>query len=212
MELAALLTQVAAGRHPPPDGRVTVLRAPDDRSHGVFAFTGHHLVVADVTPEWVNERLPDGDLSAPLNPPFLGALERATGRRVNNIDVVLVAGALAGAPPVKLAAADSVEHARVARANRYRGDVRAWTCDGGVVVLGRGVAGRLEAAAEVDEAVRGRGLGRALFTAARHLASALGRRGEPVWAQVAPGNAASVRALLEAGYRPTGAEALLVRR
>jgi hypothetical protein len=31
-----------------------------------------------------------------------------------------------------------------------------------------------------------------------------------VWAQVSPGNAASVRAFLAAGYRPVGAEALLV--
>jgi hypothetical protein len=31
-----------------------------------------------------------------------------------------------------------------------------------------------------------------------------------VWAQVTPGNAASVRAFLAAGYRPVGAEALLV--
>jgi RimJ/RimL family protein N-acetyltransferase len=31
-----------------------------------------------------------------------------------------------------------------------------------------------------------------------------------IWAQVAPGNAASVRAFLAAGYQPVGAEALLV--
>jgi hypothetical protein len=33
--------------------------------------------------------------------------------------------------------------------------------------------------------------------------------GEQVWAQVAPGNAASVRAALAAGFRPVGAEVLL---
>jgi RimJ/RimL family protein N-acetyltransferase len=31
-----------------------------------------------------------------------------------------------------------------------------------------------------------------------------------VWAQIAPGNAASVRAFLAAGFQPVGAEALLV--
>jgi hypothetical protein len=31
-----------------------------------------------------------------------------------------------------------------------------------------------------------------------------------IWAQVAPGNAASVRAILAAGFSPVGAEALLV--
>ncbi len=43
--------------------------------------------------------------------------------------------------------------------------------------------------------------------AARHLIPA----GEAVWAQVAPANAASVRAFLAAGYQPVGAEAHLTR-
>jgi GNAT superfamily N-acetyltransferase len=84
--------------------------------------------------------------------------------------------------------------------------VRIWATDGGVLVLGRGLAGRWEAAIEVDPARRGRGLGRALAQAARQLIP----DGRPVWAQVAPANAASVRAFLSAGYRPAGAEALLV--
>jgi RimJ/RimL family protein N-acetyltransferase len=32
----------------------------------------------------------------------------------------------------------------------------------------------------------------------------------PLWAQVHPGNAASVRAFLAAGYRPVGAEILFL--
>jgi hypothetical protein len=74
--------------------------------------------------------------------------------------------------------------------------------DGGLLTLGRGVAGRWEVAVEVSRP--GRGLGRRLFAAARGLVD------EPVWAQVAPGNAASVRAVLAAGFRPVGAEALLI--
>jgi RimJ/RimL family protein N-acetyltransferase len=75
-------------------------------------------------------------------------------------------------------------------------------------VLGRGLAGRMEVAFEVDPDHRGRGLGRAIATAARHLAP----RGEPMFAQVSPGNVASVRALLGAGYVPVGAEVLYARR
>ena len=45
----------------------------------------------------------------------------------------------------------------------------------------------------------------ALARAARHLVPA----GEPLWAQVAPANAASVRAFLAAGFTPVGAEVLL---
>jgi L-amino acid N-acyltransferase YncA len=75
-----------------------------------------------------------------------------------------------------------------------------------VVILGRGVAGRWETAIEVDEDVRHRGLGRALATAARHLIP----DGKPVWSQQAAGNARSVRAFQAAGFRPVGAEALLI--
>ncbi|HEX5568227.1 MAG TPA: GNAT family N-acetyltransferase, partial [Streptomyces sp.] len=96
-------------------------------------------------------------------------------------------------------------HPRVARALLFREDVRVWEADGGVVVLGRGVAGRWEVAVEVDAQARGRGLGRALAVAARHLAPV----GGPLWAQQAPGNAAAVRAFQAAGYRPVGAEVLL---
>ena len=54
--------------------------------------------------------------------------------------------------------------------------------------------------------VRHRGLGRALATAARHLVPP----GHWVWSQQAAGNARSVRAFQAAGYRPVGAEALLI--
>jgi hypothetical protein len=68
------------------------------------------------------------------------------------------------------------------------------------------VAGRWEVAVEVDEPMRHHGLGRDLAIAARQLVPA----GEPVWAQQAAGNARSIRAFQAAGYRPVGAEALLV--
>jgi hypothetical protein len=76
----------------------------------------------------------------------------------------------------------------------------------GVLVLGRGVAGRLEVAVEVGEDVRHRGLGRAPASAALHLAD------EPVWPRVATGNARSLRAFQSAGHRPVGAEALPIAR
>lgn len=84
--------------------------------------------------------------------------------------------------------------------------MRVWAADGGVLVLGRGVGGRLEVAVEVAEGARHRGLGRRLVTAARQLAG-----GEVVWAQVSAGNARSLRAFQAAGYRPVGSEALFLR-
>src|SRR6185437_3781298 len=97
-------------------------------------------------------------------------------------------------------------HPRLARAHRYRDEVRAWQADGGIVMLGRGVGGRWEVAVEVDQDRQGRGLGRRLALAARHLVPG----GAPLWAQIAPGNVASMRAFLAAGYEPAGAEALLI--
>ncbi|MEU8377976.1 hypothetical protein [Streptosporangium sp. NPDC048865] len=57
--------------------------------------------------------------------------------------------------------------------------VRMWRSDGGVVLLGRGVAGRWEIAIEVEDVYRGQGLGRRLARTGRHLLGA----GRAVWAQ-----------------------------
>ncbi len=202
-ELAGILAAAETGGFPPADGGLTVL--PGGGRTGVLAFTGHNVVVADVDPAWVRAQLPPDDLGAPLNPPFLSALAARLDRVVNNIDMVATAPRLPGPPPLPLAELTGSDHPRVRRALRYRDEVRVWAAEGGLLVLGRGMAGRWELAFEVEPAYRGNGLGRTLVTAARHLAPA------PVlWAQVAPGNAASVRSLLAAGFTPVGAEALLV--
>ena len=203
--LRAVLNDAAAGRFPPADGGVTVIPQPSPRDCGVFGFTAHAVIFTDAEEDWVRSLLPPGDLGAPLNAAFLHALCEATGRVVGSIDVLCVAQPLGGPPPVALSPEPDLSHPRIERALRYRDDVRAWRTDGGVVLLGRGVAGRLETAIEVDDDRRERGLGRALARAARHLATA----GEPLWAQVAPANAASVRAFLAAGFTPVGAEILL---
>lgn len=210
-DLARILGRAAAGRLPPSDGRLCVVPQPSPRDCGVLAFTAHAVVFTDLPPAEVAvlAGAVDGvlaDLSVPLNPPFLTALTARTGRRVNNIDLLTVAGPLPGPPDVALTPVDGGGHPRLARARRYRDAVRAWSVSGGMLVLGRGVAGRWEASVEVDPDGRGRGLGRALALAVRHLVPG----SEPVWAQIAPGNAASVRAFGAAGFVPVGAEALLV--
>lgn len=209
-QLATILRDAVKGSFPTADGSVTVLPQPMARDAGVWGFTAHAVVFADVDPGWVESHLPKGDLGAPLGPPFLQALSEATNRRPGSIDMLCFAEPLAGPPDIDLTPEPDTGHPRVARAHGYRDDVQAWrTADGnGVVLLGRGVAGRRETAIEVDENRRSRGLGRALAVAARHLAEP----GEPLWAQVAPANAASVRAFLAAGFTPVGAEILLARR
>ena len=204
--LAALLARVERGEWPPADPWLSLLPAPSPATAAVVAFAGHVVVAADLDPDWVHGQLPDGDLSAPLNPPFLRACEQRLGRRVNAVDGLYLAPYRPGPPGLRVREAADLDHPRVRRARRYRPEVRIWTVEGGVLLVGRGLAGRWEAAVEVDPAYRGRGLGRSLARAARHLVP----EDRPVWAQVSPGNAASVRAFLAAGYRPVGAEALLV--
>jgi GNAT superfamily N-acetyltransferase len=124
--------------------------------------------------------------------------------------VVPPAEVLAAPPPLELLpVTDPASHPRVARALHDRTGVRAWTDRrrAGMLLLGRGLAGRLELAFEVEPASRNRGLGRMLVAAARHLAPA----GEPLFAQVAAGNAASLRAVVAGGFRPLGAEVLFRR-
>jgi len=203
--LAAILDAVAAGQFPASDGRVTILAAPSARDSGVIAFAGHSVIFADAEPTWVARQLPAGELGAPMSPAFLAALGARTGRVPHATDMLTCAPALPGAPELELIIATDQSHPRIARALRYRDDVLAYEAPGGVVLIGRGIAGRWEVAIEVDDAYRGRGLGRALAQAARHMVP----DGTPLWAQITPGNAASVRAFLAAGFRPVGAEALL---
>lgn len=207
--LAGILDAAAQGRFPPPDGGTTVVAQPSRRDAGVLAFTAHSVVFTDEDPGWVYDTLAALDcdpLSATMNPRFLAAFLDRTGRSTDTIDLLTVASALPGEPPLELRELTDPDHPRVAGARKRRDDVRVWAADGGVVVLGRGVAGRWETAVEVDEDVRHRGLGRALAAAARHLVP----DGRPVWSQQAAGNARSVRAFQAAGYRPVGAEALLI--
>jgi GNAT superfamily N-acetyltransferase len=208
--LLRLLRDAALGAPPAADGAVEVWPAPAGAVDAVLAFTAHHVIAAAVDPDLVAARLPEGDLAAPMSPGFLGWLGERLGSHPGSVDVVLAAEGLGGTPPLELrAGVDPERHPRVARALRYRDALRSWTDPegAGVLLLGRGLAGRLEVAFEVDPARRNRGLGRLLVAAARHLVP----QGEPLFAQVAPGNAASLRVLAAAGFRPVGAEVLFHR-
>ncbi|MGW0752147.1 GNAT family N-acetyltransferase [Streptomyces sp. NPDC002587] len=207
--LSEILDAAADGRFPPPDGGTTVVPQENRRDAGVIAFTAHSVVFTDEDPDWVRstlEALTCDALAATMNARFLAALLDRTGRTTDTVDLLTVAGPLSGEPPLELREISDPDHPRVRRALHRRDGVRVWAADGGVVVLGRGVAGRWETAIEVDEGVRHRGIGRDLARAARHLVP----DGQPVWSQQATGNARSVRAFQAAGYRPVGAEVLML--
>jgi RimJ/RimL family protein N-acetyltransferase len=206
--LADLLDAAAAGTCPAPDGRVEVVPSPPGLADAVVAFTAHTVVAADVDAHAVAARLPAESLSAPLQPPFLSWLARQLSSDAGSLDVVLVAGETRAAE-IDLVEIDETDHPRLRRAQRYRSDVRIYapSSGGALVILGQGLARRYEVSIEVDRARRGEGLGRSLAQAARALVPG----GQPLFAQVAPGNAASLRAFLAAGFRPIGAEVLFLK-
>jgi GNAT superfamily N-acetyltransferase len=207
--LAELFADAARGRFPPADGTVEVVGSPPGRSDAVVAFTGYNVVACSAARERVLALLEGDDpVAAPMRAGFLHRLGELIGAEPGMVDVVLVAPAAARSAPPPLARADAAENARVTRALRYRDDLAVYRSDGGVLTLGRGLAGRLEVSIGVEPSARVRGVGRALAEAA----VALAPPGEPVFAQVSPGNAASLRAFLAAGYRPIGSEVLYLSR
>jgi len=170
----------------------------------VVAFTAHYAIATSAPDGWVCDQLPAGDLLAPMSPRFIAELGRKLSRRDDGIDVVLAAPGLPGKAALAEARLDS--HCRVLRANSHREGVRVFEDPSGaaVVILGHGLALRTEVAVEVEAARRGRGMATRALVEARRLLSP----GEVLFAQTAPGNAASLRALLSAGFRPVGSEVL----
>jgi RimJ/RimL family protein N-acetyltransferase len=210
--LALLLDEAAHDRFPPPDGSVRVLPALPGALDALVSFTGTFALAGALTQAEVDARVPPGDFSIPMAAAFVSWLSERLEARAATHDAVLVAISPSHSTPiepVELVEVAERDHPRVQRALRYRRDVRAYETPDrtGVVVLGRGITGRWEIAFEVADAARGSGLGRALAAGG----VALLPEGTPVWAQVAPGNAASLRAVLAAGFRPVGAEILFVR-
>jgi hypothetical protein len=207
--LLELLHEAAEGRFPPADLEVEVLPSPPGQLDGVVAFSAHNVVATSLPEPEVRAALPGDDPGAPMDARFLAWLSSRLEVAPGVVDMVLVATRAADRPTLRLVERDDAgDHPRVARATAYRTDVRVFSDpDGaGVAILGRGLAGRLEVAIEVDDAKRSAGLGRALATSVLPFAG-----GEPVFAQVSPGNVASVRAFLAAAYRPICSECLFLR-
>lgn len=209
-----MLASAVHGSGPPADFETALLPRPPGPVSAVLAFTGHHVVAADVDRPWLDDAIHDhggADFTTAHRAPFLTALGARIGARPGHLDLVLAlrpGAAVRGAQHLELAPLPrtGAAHPRLSRAHDYRHEVHAWqTPDGdGILTVGRGLAGRWEASFEVTPTARRRGLGRALAAAARRLVPS----DQPVYAQVSPGNVASMRAVLAAGYVPIGAEVL----
>jgi GNAT superfamily N-acetyltransferase len=201
-ELLGLLDAVARGEFLPQDNATDVLGPPAGAGAAILSFPAHHVVASAAPEAEVRARLDPGDYNGPLRAQFAAWLAERLRLGTGSVDVVLAqVGARDGGV---LPEVTGDGHPRVARARRHRDDVRVFADERGVAVLGRGLGGRLEISFEVEPAARGRGAARALVAGA--LAAA---PDEPVFAQCAAANAASLRALLGAGFTPLGAELLL---
>jgi len=172
----------------------------------VVEFTGHAFVLTTHPSTEVIDRGANGFGGA--GHPDLVRWLAGPGGAIGSHDAVLVARGTGGRRAVHgLAARDDLDaHPRVVRARKHRRDVRVFGEGRGLVTLGQGLVGRLEISVELlGTATASSGAGRELILAGLDRAPA----GAAVWAQVAPGNAASLRAFLGAGFTPVAAEVLI---
>lgn len=205
-QLTRLFARLTNSVYPPENGQVDIVGPPPGIAQAVVAFTRHHVVAVDLDPERVRAKLDAGDLGAPMRPRFLTWLADQLDAESHMLNLVMFALGT-GEGSALVPREDLFEHPRVVRAARFRTDLELYSNEYGnsVLVLGRGLAGRRELSLEIPASQRNAATGRKLVQAA----IALTPRGEPLFAQVAPGNAASVRAFYNAGFRPVGAEVLL---
>ncbi|MGI9649105.1 MAG: GNAT family N-acetyltransferase [Acidimicrobiia bacterium] len=201
--LAGLFASAAAGSFPPVDGAVEVVPAPADLDlEAVVEFTGHGLVATALPAAEVHARGYDA-FGGIVSPDFLRWLA-GPGGEIGSHDAVLVRS---GTGRPNLAARTNLdEHPRVKAARRRRRNVTVYGDESGLITVGLGLADRWEVSVELLPGTEfGTGAGRALISeAVGHIPDA-----EPVFASVAPGNAASLRAFLACGFKPIGAEVII---
>ena len=202
--LAVALERAGHGDFPIPDGTIEVLPAPPGPAMAVVAFTAHYLIASSASENWIRGQLNPDDLLAPMSPRFLTQLADQLGRHDDGIDLLLGARGLGGRTTLRETSAQA--HPRVRRAHAHRNDVRVFTDPTGAatIILGRGLANRTEIAIEIEPNRRNQGIARQALTEARRTITA----DQLLFAQTAPGNAASIRTLLTAGFQPIGSEVL----
>jgi hypothetical protein len=211
--LAALIAEVAAGRFPVPDG--SWRRVPPWRPgvEAVISFTGHAVfaVAPDITDHRLASLGADG-FGGAHDPRLISALAGTEGW-IDALDMLMACRGTgrAGLRPRLVDRPDLSAHPRVAFAARIRDAPRVLGYPdphrSDLAIISRGIAGLTELSFEVEPGRRGQGGG------ARLAADALGviPSGQLVVAAVAPGNAASVRALLSAGFVALGSLQLFRR-
>ena len=199
--LAGWLLGAVGGRFPLADGRVVVAPPWQDGVEAVVVFTGHAVIATTLPLDAVLAAGADGFGGATL-PPLLRLMTGQDGD-VECLDVLLGARGTGGGRLPQVPAAGT--HPRAMHARHWRTNIRVHGDDRGLLVLADGVAGLPQISYEVPLHLRGRGNGRSLLADGLALVD----RNEPVLTAVAPGNAASLRAVLAAGFLPLGSVQLV---
>ncbi len=201
--LAELLAAATSARFPPIDGEVEFVPPDDAGTCAAVEFTGHAIALTVRDPATLLAQGADG--FGGMSHPAVVAAMAGDDYHVGTHDAFLLS--FGTGQPMLDERDDLDEHPRVQRARHHRREVRVLGDDAGLVTLGRGLVDRIELSIErFADAPPG--------TGTHLIAGGLGAvpEGQPVWAQVAPGNAASLRAFLRAGFTPIGSEILLTPR
>jgi hypothetical protein len=204
--LRVMLEAAVAGSYPPVDGRVEVLAADEAGTEAIVEFTGHSVVLSERCRHDELIALGADGFGGATHPDVQRAVAGASGH-IGCLDVVLFKnGRGAGLRPGLERRDDLSEHPRVARAHEHRRGCEVYADEHGVAVVGRGLVGRREMAVELlGSSPAGLGFGGRLIESVLDVVPA----GEVVFAQVSPGNAASLRAFLRCGFTPLCAEVLV---
>jgi hypothetical protein len=230
--LLAIMNAAAEGAFPPADGVVEVMPLFDGSPHiYILELTGHAYVMTDrsqselvavgadgfggvMHPNVLNF-LASGSIQTKKRTEHADTHKTQSGAQIGCHDALLVARGT-GAPGQRNNGAhidgslphrtDLDDHPRVGYAKVRRRHVQVYGDERGLVTLGRGIADRWEISVEVDLSNRAAGNARALITEAlSHIPS-----DQWCFGEVSPGNAASLRAFLAAGWVPIGAEIIIM--
>lgn len=211
--LAALITAAADGRFPDPDGGWS--RVPPWRPglEAIVSFTGHAVfALAPDIPDRLLVSLGADGFGGAHDPRLIAALA-GPGGWIDCLDMLMAGRGTgrSGVPPRLADRPDLAAHPRARFAARIRDQVRPLGYPGrqrsALAIIGRGIAGLTELSFELESSRRGEGRGAQLAGDALTAVP----EGQLAVAAVAPGNAASVRALLSAGFVPLGSLQLFRR-
>lgn len=211
--LTDVITGVVCGQYPSADGSWSRTAPWIPGLEAVVAFAGHAVFA-------VGEDVSDGELAELGADGFGGAHDPrlittlvGPGGWIDSLDVLLARGGTGGHDSILTLVdrPDLADHPRVRLALDLRESVRVLGLPDpsrtAVVTVSRGIAGMFEISFELEPERRGTGSGGALLAAA--LTAVPSNR--VLLAAVAPGNAASLRLLLAAGFIPLGSVQLFRR-